>query len=82
MKRCDNDNAFGPALGPGPDCHNFDFTLLFEDSILSLVPSIVFILVCIFRTYSIFRISKVISWPLGRTSKIVSRCPIEVDAMI
>lgn len=82
MKRCDNDNDFGPALGPGPDCHNFDFTLLFEDSILSLVPSVFIILVCVFHIYNIFSIPTVISWPLGRTSKIVSRCSIEIDAMI
>lgn len=42
------DNNFGPAIDPG--CRDgFDFTLLFEQAILGLVPAVVFLLVCPLR---------------------------------
>ncbi|ETS81802.1 hypothetical protein PFICI_06804 [Pestalotiopsis fici W106-1] len=71
MKRC-KDEDFGPALGPGPDCHNFDFTLLFEDCIFSLIPSVIAIIVCAYRASTIFKRSKVISWSLARALKLTS----------
>jgi hypothetical protein len=71
MKRCESDD-FGPTLGPGPDCHNFDFTLLFEDCILSLIPTIVAILACAYRACSISKRPKVITWSLARALKLVS----------
>ncbi|KAK6823100.1 hypothetical protein RU639_006189 [Aspergillus parasiticus] len=42
------DNNFGPAIDPG--CRDgFDFTLLFEQAILGLVPAVAFLLVCPLR---------------------------------
>jgi ATP-binding cassette, subfamily C (CFTR/MRP), member 1 len=35
------DDSFGPALDD-PNCREFDFTLLFEQSILSLLPALIF----------------------------------------
>lgn len=71
MKRCNGDNSFGPALGPGSDCHNFDFTILFEDCIFSLIPSILAIIAAIYRIYGVFKKTKVIIWPIGRALKLV-----------
>ena len=49
------DNDFGPAvLG----CRNgFDFTLLFEQTILSLVPSLLLLLLIPFRIYQLYTTS-------------------------
>ncbi|OQE42091.1 hypothetical protein PENCOP_c004G02534 [Penicillium coprophilum] len=42
------DNSFGPVVGS--ECRDgFDFTLLFEQAILGLVPAVAFLLVCPFR---------------------------------
>ena len=42
------DNSFGPAIDPR--CRDgFDFTLLFEQAILGLVPAVAFLLVCPLR---------------------------------
>ncbi|KAB8223991.1 P-loop containing nucleoside triphosphate hydrolase protein [Aspergillus novoparasiticus] len=42
------DNSFGPAIDSG--CRDsFDFTLLFEQAILGLVPAVAFLLVCPLR---------------------------------
>ncbi|KAH8196275.1 hypothetical protein TruAng_009556 [Truncatella angustata] len=71
MKRCDDGDSFGPSLGPGFDCHNFDFTVLFEDYIFSLVPSTIVILLAAHRIYRVYYMSKVVNWPLGRALKLV-----------
>lgn len=42
------DNVFGPAVGAG--CRDgFDFTLLFEQSILSILPATILLIVSPFR---------------------------------
>jgi ATP-binding cassette subfamily C (CFTR/MRP) protein 1 len=42
------DNSFGPVVDSA--CRDgFDFTLLFEQAILGLVPAVAFLLVCPFR---------------------------------
>ena len=47
-----NDNAFGPAIS---DCHGaFDFTLLFEQSILSIGPSALLLLLGPLRLYQLY----------------------------
>ena len=43
------DNSFGPAVRPTPGCRTFDFTILFEDAFLSLVPSTLFLLFSILK---------------------------------
>lgn len=47
-----DDNAFGPAIAK--QCRAFDFTLLFEQAFLSLVPSILLVLGSVIRSFGIF----------------------------
>ncbi|KAK6074727.1 ABC transporter [Seiridium cupressi] len=70
QQRCNGDDSFGPSLGPGSDCHNFDFTILFEDCVSSLIPSAVAILAAACRIYVVRNRSKVINWPDGRALKL------------
>jgi ATP-binding cassette subfamily C (CFTR/MRP) protein 1 len=55
------DNVFGPVVAP-PYRRGFDFTLLFEQSILSIGPSCIFLLVVPSRLFWLYR-SKVIVVP-------------------
>lgn len=48
-----DDNSFGPSIAK--QCRAFDFTLLFEQAFLSLVPSILLVLGCIVRLNGILR---------------------------
>lgn len=48
-----DDNSFGPSVAR--QCRAFDFTLLFEQAFLSLVPSILLVLGCIYRLNDIVR---------------------------
>lgn len=48
------DNTFGPWAGPDVR-GGFDFTLLFEESILSLLPIIIVLLVAPFRIFYLFK---------------------------
>lgn len=48
-----DDNSFGPSIAK--QCRALDFTLLFEQAFLSLVPSILLVLGCIFRLNGILR---------------------------
>lgn len=47
------DDSFGPAISS--NCRSFDFTLLFEQSVLSLLPSAIFLLVVPFRLWYLLR---------------------------
>lgn len=72
MQRCDGDDSFGPALGSGLDCHNFDFTIFFEDCIFSLIPSILVIVAAAYRVFLLLKRPKIINWPVGEALKHVS----------
>jgi len=50
------DNVFGPVVAP-PCRHGFDFTLLFEQTILSIAPSSIFLLLVPFRLFWLYRSS-------------------------
>ncbi|OCK89464.1 putative multidrug resistance protein [Cenococcum geophilum 1.58] len=50
------DNVFGPVVA-SPCRHGFDFTLLFEQSILSIVPSSIFLLLVPLRLFWLYRSS-------------------------
>lgn len=55
MNVCPTDDAFGPAVG---DCRGgFDFTLLFEQSILSIAPSALFLLVAPVKIFRLLRVN-------------------------
>jgi len=63
LSYCPSDRTFGPAVS---DCRgNFDFTLKFEDIILSLLPSSVFIILALFRIWYLSRaeiLARSLSW--------------------
>ncbi|OAA65704.1 ABC transporter [Niveomyces insectorum RCEF 264] len=70
MIRCANDDGFGPVLTSGPNCYSFDFTLVFEDYILSIAPCGIALLLAIPRLYFLFRRQAVVRWPLLRAVKL------------
>lgn len=74
MVRCGNDGSFGPVLTQGPDCYSFDFTLTFEDCILSIAPSGIAFLLSFVRIFYLFKRDAVVRWPLLRAIKLVRRC--------
>ena len=48
--------VFGPVVVALPTCYNgFDFTLLFEENILSLVPNVILTILLIFRVSLLLR---------------------------
>ncbi|KAM7197149.1 P-loop containing nucleoside triphosphate hydrolase protein [Rhypophila sp. PSN 637] len=54
MSSCTSDQRFGPAVST--DCRGgFDFTVKFEDTILSLLPSSVFVVLALARISYLFR---------------------------
>jgi hypothetical protein len=64
------DNTFGPAA---TDCRgNFDFTLLFEESVLSILPSALFLLIVPYRFLHIYRGSRKVRRSVLQTVKLVS----------
>ncbi|KAI4728374.1 putative multidrug resistance protein [Aureobasidium sp. EXF-10728] len=48
-----DDNTFGPSIAK--QCRAFDFTLLFEQTFLSFVPSLLLVLACVVRLHGILR---------------------------
>lgn len=67
------DDHFGPIVYP--TCHNttFDFTLLFSQTILSILPSSAFILFSIYRAYHLYHQSiKVVKSPIHPTKLLVT----------
>lgn len=67
---CAVDNTFGPAVTDC--CGNFDFTLLFEESILSILPSAIFLLIVPSRLLHVYRGSKKVRRSLLQILKMVS----------
>ena len=77
MFRCSGDDTFGPTLGsssPNPSCYNFDFTLVFEDSIFSILPCGIVIILGAWRLFALAKRPVAIQWPLLRALKAVSFC--------
>ncbi|KAK0715388.1 P-loop containing nucleoside triphosphate hydrolase protein [Lasiosphaeris hirsuta] len=74
VNRCAGDGTFGPALGHGPStpCYEFDFTLVFEDSIFSIAPCAIVLLLAASRLHQLWRRPVLVNWPLIRTSKWVA----------
>ncbi len=74
MLRCGGDDTFGPVLGSAllsPGCYNFDFSLVFEDSILSIVPCGLVLFLGIWRLHALVGRPVVVYWPLLRALKRV-----------
>ena len=82
MFRCSGDDTFGPVLGsssPNPGCYNFDFTLVFEDSIFSILPCGIAIVLGAWRLYALVKRQVAVQWPLLRALKAVSFCAASIN---
>lgn len=71
MLRCSGDDSFGPVLGPGSACYNFDFTLFFEELIFSLIPSALVVIAAISRGVAVWGRPLSVKWPAGKALKHV-----------
>ena len=69
---CAADSNFGPTLGPGAACRNFDFTKTFEAAFFELAPSLFVLPLVAHRAWCIFRRAKVVVWILPFFVKSVS----------
>lgn len=70
VSACANDDAFGPAV---EGCRgNFDFTVAFEEVILSILPSACFAILAALRLVSLSRQSHTTANILLRNVKVVS----------
>ncbi|KAH8891756.1 ABC transporter [Thozetella sp. PMI_491] len=72
MLRCSGDDTIGPALDSSlfsSGCYNFDFTLVFEDVISSLLPCGILLILCPWRLRVLSRRSATVRWPLLRALK-------------
>lgn len=67
------DNSWGPVVD---DCaRSFDFTLLFEESILSILPSVILLLFAPVRLVSLSRKKRVVGGNALRFGKLVGSLP-------
>ena len=64
------DATFGPIVKGARG--NFDFTLLFEDAFLAIVPSAILLLAIPFRTLWLYNSPKKVRPSSGRVNKVVS----------
>lgn len=64
------DNEFGPFFRV-PGAVTFDFTLLFEDTILSILPSCLLLLTAPLRIVQLWRTSRKVRFSALRTIKLV-----------
>lgn len=67
----DADYTFGPRVDPS--CRTFDFTLLFEQSIFSIGPAALFLLVSTARFWTLKSKSRVAQGGLLHRLKLVGR---------
>jgi len=88
MERCPGDDRFGPVLDAGKlACYGFDFTLVFEESIFSIVPCVILIPLAAarlrrlwsrpvetYRLHKPWESSALANWPLVLGLKLVSCC--------
>ncbi len=82
MIRCSGDDTFGPVLGPESDgCYNFDFTLVFEESIFSIVPCAIVLPLAAVRLYFLLRRPVSVRWQLLQAAKLVCRSSIWVSLL-
>ena len=68
---CPNDDAFGPIVHGCRD--SFDFTLLFEQTFLSIAPSSLFIVLAVIRIVYLRRQPRTIAGTRFQVIKIVGR---------
>lgn len=63
------DDQFGPAIKGTRS--SFDFTLLFENTFLTIVPSTIFLLAALLRVRSLYEVPKKVASSWNRLQKIV-----------
>lgn len=66
-----NDDSFGPVVAGCRD--DFDFTLVFEESIFTILPSALFLCFIPLRFWSIYRRPDAVKWPRLLLLKLVCR---------
>lgn len=72
-----NDNDFGPAVHGGDGCRDdFDFTLLFENTILSILPSLLALLFATGRLFFLRSKPKLLRARRFQLSKLVRDDPL------
>jgi len=69
-----DDNSVGPSVAKS--CRAFDFTLLFEEAFLSLIPSVLLVLGSIIRLSDVVRRDAKTSQSRWHTSKLVTMSPL------
>lgn len=72
------DDQFGPGYG-GTE-RSFDFTLYFEDTILTIVPATVFLVTAIARAAWLVKKPQKVNGSTSRSTKLVSRKLNVMDA--
>jgi hypothetical protein len=66
------DDQFGPRIDTA--CRSFDFTLLFEDTILTILPTVLFLLVGVSRLFVLRHVSKKLkAWNLAIVKQVCLR---------
>jgi ATP-binding cassette subfamily C (CFTR/MRP) protein 1 len=70
----ENDNSFGPFLGVSGTT-TFDFTLLFEETILTILPAALLLLLIPLRVLRLWKTPRKITSSNLRTVKIVTFLP-------
>jgi len=69
---CANDHSFGPTV---EGCRgDFDFTIVFEQSIFSIAPSTCFILLATARLFYLTKKPRILSYGSFQLAKLVSHC--------
>ena len=74
MFRCNGDETFGPALASSllDGCYDFDFTLVFEESIFAIGPCALVLPFAALRLYQLASRDVLVRWPLLQAIKLVS----------
>lgn len=67
-----SDDSFGPTVHLQSCRDGFDFTLLFEESIFAILPSVLLLCAVPVRLRSLYRRPDAVNWPLLRVIKLVS----------
>ena len=66
-------NTSDVGFGPAYDGHgrHFDFTVFFEDTILTIVPAVLFLIAAALRAAWLSRTSKKVEYSITRSAKLV-----------
>jgi hypothetical protein len=71
MALCSEDRRLRPVIVDNSECGRFDFTVTFEEAVLSIAPCVVVLLIVPLRLNALWRADKLVRWPVGEWSKLV-----------